>query len=67
MERIKAVRQSTAAKRIGMDSGQLARMIRAGRVRIVETADGLALVPLAEVERLKGETRRVGRPRADAT
>lgn len=63
MERIEAVRQITACQRTGIDKGQLHRMIEAGTVKAVETADGLKLVPLSEVERLNREDRNPGRPR----
>lgn len=57
------VRQATAAEMTGIDKGQLSRMIQSGSVKTVETADGLKLVPLAEVERLKVEDRKPGRPK----
>ena len=55
--------QAGAAKEIGMDRAQLNRLIRDGKVRTTETLDGLALVPAAEVRRLKAQDRRAGRPR----
>lgn len=50
--------QSEAARRLGLDPSNLQKLIREGRVETVETADGLRLVPLKEVERIRKERER---------
>ena len=59
----KCMTQAGAAREIGIDAASLSRMIDAGRVESVRTADGLRLVPLDEVARLKSSRPSRGRPK----
>lgn len=65
MDAAQLVTQAEAARRTGIDPAALSRMIRAGRVRTVETADGLPLVPVDEVHRLRAQRPDRGRPRKE--
>lgn len=66
MHTTQTMTQAGAARAIGMDRGQFSRLVKSGKVSTVETSDGLPLVPLSEVERLKREPRQVGRPKSSA-
>ena len=47
----RAMTQAGAAREIGIDPSNLSKMIQNGRIKTVETADGLRLIATAEVKR----------------
>lgn len=61
----KTVTQAGAARRLGLKSNTIASLIGQERIKTVSTADGLRLVPLAEIERYRKSKRPPGRPRKE--
>lgn len=63
MHTTQTITQTEAARRLGISRPRVSQLLRDGLIRAVETADGMRLVPIAEVERLLAEQRQPGRPR----
>lgn len=62
MDVSQVVTQAEAARRLGLKANTVAGLIAQGRIKTLSTADGLRLVPLAEIERYKKTKRPAGRP-----